>query len=1182
MANNTCKSATIKFKEVEAIDFNTDLSTQGDRRLTLDRKASYLEVPDVIKRHFLVRFIRFTHKPKGTLHYKISICDSGKLKIHKGGEFLKCRLGDSSAYMAEGDFEADGNTNKFPIDFNLCPSAVEDYDEILKDDTECVITFNLAITCEKDKEFEDFIENGEIKLNIPKVRPKVKFLYTPECKEMIYTMKTQEPCRVGTLKVYHSSKLKCAPNIEQANYSIHTIVENYGNEKKEEHQDYPTALYRLKAGRHHNSCKVSVGSELSVSCLQRGQEFEIPVLLDMNSVMANPHSSDIVFKLQLRSNEKNKTIEDSRFVLKRNRCLTRLEAKLSTQDREWDILADKCASQPCPMNLKVGATVNHELVFRNTADAHPGANIHSCVKVWGVNLAVKIDESASKRIKLQADKTISDVVGLYRTQSTERISENDWVDLDPMKQWKMIIRFYSQYIKWIDPDPSASETWIPVIITLSYNYIEDSAGVTYRHEPKTIAQGIEKVNRIFTYEVRLTKVSISPWLCVDFGTSAIVAASASFEKGDLNLSLINLNERKNDLLAKAFPDKKSNKDEEGVLINSTLCLNPSPDLNHVFDKVTGVDSDFKKYALLLSPGDDVLNADYMTPNLKLLMGYDKIPNIFSVIQKTFQYAVQKGIDKNRQPIIKPRYLVENEGSTDLMRPDVITKIVYLQLFKHYLRITANNIQQRIERLVMTVPNTYTPLQLDFIRRIAREALPELRPEEFHLVSESDAVACYYLYKRDALLKQMKDANPSIFNSPERRVLIYDMGAGTLDLTLMQTTKEHDSLSVKMLGKLGMSKAGNYFDYVLGQILVEAVQEKGTSTQILGSNEVIRKLGADHLAGLVTIDANSGLGASKERLALKNYIKEMKKLLNSNESNHLNDLPEDNEIAKWAANAGVTYNFGALTVKYIRTHNLYKEYVRGVTTDLLKDFQAYVCQSNPEFKLQEIDVVVFSGRSTQLMDIRLNVKDALKKNSHIYYVDLISETSSTNIDKVVEKREISTKLKTVVAEGAYHFINFMNNSNAVELDSRKIFASFGIVQYDTTQEGLRTWTPLVIAQTPCQGEGIKVEECQSYIKVSRKITVNGNRYVDLVQSYCGDVVGCNDYSSNETISVLTSIELPKGTKEADVEFTLYKEPVNGMSKSIHLKIGKDEYDVNPHVDIQRNTALRRSLWPVVFS
>ena len=176
---------------------------------------------------------------------------------------------------------------------------------------------------------------------------------------------------------------------------------------------------------------------------------------------------------------------------------------------------------------------------------------------------------------------------------------------------------------------------------------------------------------------------------------------------------------------------------------------------------------------------------------------------------------------------------------------------------------------------------------------------------------------------------------------------------------------------------------------------------------------------------------------------------------------------------------------------------------------------------------------------------------------------------------------STKLKTVVAEGAYHSVNFMNNSKAIALDPRKIFASFGIVQYDRTREGHRIWTPLVQAQKPCNDKGI-VDECQSYIKVTLDIDVNGNRYMDLIQSYCGDVAGCDNYSSNETINVIASIELPMNTEKAKVEFTLYIEPVNGMTKSIHLKINDQEYDVNPHVDIQRNIALRRSLWPVVFS
>ena len=1178
MAKEKHESEPIKFKEIEIIDFNTELSALGDRRLTLFRKTPYLEIPDVQKRHLGIPFM---HRPKGKLHYKVSITNLGKLKIIPGGDLLKCSMCNSSVYSAEGDFEADGRRNEFPIDFCLCPSVIVDYDETLNNETECQIIFNVAITSKEDKEFKKFEETGELKLKIPRVRSEVLFQYLPEVKEKTYTINNPEPCRIGLLKVYHNSKLKCAPPIEHTSYSLHTIIENCANDGKNEDTDYPAGLYLLKAGKHHESCTVRIGSELSVSHLISGQEFEIPVLFDINSVLANPQNADNVFKLQLRTNDNNKTLKDSWFTLKRNRSLTRLDAKLDTNKQIWDILEKESDSESCPMKLNVGAKLNHTIVFRNTADAHPKANIHSCVKVWGVKICVKTEEeTAYQRLKLQDGKTIDDVVSLRDAQLLRPIPQAQWVDLDPQGQWEMNIHFNTEFIKWIDPNPKETKTWIPLKITLSFNYIEDSNGKTYRHDPATI---MSKPNeRTFTYEVRLSTVSTSPWMCVDFGTSAIVAASANYAMGDLNLDLINLRERKNKLLATAFPDKRSCKDEEGVLINSILCLNPAPDMQHAFDMVTGTDTDFKKYALLLSPGDDVLNADYMTPNLKLLMGYDKIPNIFSVIQQTFQYATQEGFDDQGRPIFQPHFLIENGESSKLMHLEKITKIVYLQLFKHYLRSASDNVHRRIERLVMTVPNTYTPLQLDFIRRIVREALPELRPEEFHLVSESDAVSCYFLYKSEVLLQQMMDANRSIYNNPERRALIYDMGAGTLDLTLMHTTKKHDSLNVRMLGKLGVSKAGNYLDYVLGQILVEAVQKEATSTQILGSDETIRRLGAEHLASLVTIDADCGFGSSKERLALKTYIKEMKKLLNSDGGTLLNDLAEDNELAKWAANAGITYNFRALTVEDIRNHNFYKEYIRSVTTDLLNDFETYVCQTNPEFKLQEIDVVVFSGRSTQLLDIRRNVKEALKDNPHVYYVDLINEKSSTDIDIIMGTEGQSTKLKTVVAEGAYYSVNFMDCNKSIALDHRKIFASFGLVQYDRIKAGHRIWTPLVLAQKPCKDEGVHVDDCQSYVKVTREIDVNGNRYIDLIQSYCGDVAGCKNYSSNETINVLTSIELPRNIEKAKVEFTLYIEPVNGMTKSIHLKINDQEYDVNPHVDIQRNNALRRSLWPVVFS
>ena len=1168
------------FNEIENIDFNTDLSTSADRRLTLVKKTNNLIIPNITERKVRTLGLKLQYKPKGKFHYKISITDLGKLKIQKGGELLKCSIFNSSEYSAEGDFEADGKRNEFPIDFFLCPRVIEDYGEILNNNTECIVHFIITITCANNKDFKTLIEKGEIVLKMLKVQSKVVLQYIPKIKEEIYTMSQNTPWEIGTLKITHSSKLKCAPPIESVNYNLQTLIkEKEGNK----YTEYGAALYCLKGGTYNNSCKINIGTELSVPHLGSGDELNIPVLFYSNRVMSNPQPSD-TFKLQLKSNDINCTLDNSLFVLNRNCSLTRLDAKLCAQKHLWDILATEIAPEPCSIKLNVPAKSYHILTFRNTAEAHPKENIHSCVKVWGVKIVAKInDETTAKRLQLHKNKTLNDVVSLLDKETLEPIKETKYVDIDPNSLWSMYVCFDSQHIKSLDPDPNESETWIPIDVFLTFSYVEDSLGKTYKHDPTTIDMQILKViERTFTYKVRLTTVSTLPWLCVDFGTSAIVAASASFDQGAPNISLINLYDRKNKLLSAAFSDKKSNKDEEGVLINSIFCLNPSPNLKHPFDSVTGVDDDFSKYTLLLSPGDDVLNADYMAPNLKLLMGYDKIPNIFpEMIQQTYKYAAQEGTDREGHPIIQEYSLIEDGYPTKLMHLEKITNIIYLQLFKHYLRNTADKFQQRIERLVMTVPNTYTPLQLDFIRRIARKALPELRPEEFHLVSESDAVACYYLYKRDVLLNQMKESDPNIFNNTEHRVLIYDMGAGTLDLTLMLTTKEQDSLSVKMLGKLGVSEAGNYLDYVLGQILVDAVHEKGTSSQILGSDETRRKSGAEHLANLIKIDTTDGLGSSRERLALKAYIKEMKKLLNSDGETLLNDLTEENEIAKWADNAGIKYNFKALKVKDICKNQLYEDYIKSVTTDLLGDFAMYVRQTNEGFTLKDIDVVVFSGRSTQLTGIRLGVKKALKDNPSIYYVDLIGETSSKEVEKIINGVGQSTRLKTVVAEGAYHSINFMDNSNNIAIDTRKFFATFGLVQYDRTQQGQRKWIPLIQAQIPCEGKDIIIDKCESYIRVTREISLNGSRYLDFIQSYCGNVAKCKNYSSNETISVLASIQLPQNTSKAKVEFTLYEKPAKGMTKSIHLKINDQEYDLNPHMDIQKNIALRRSLWPVVL-
>ena len=77
------------------------------------------------------------------------------------------------------------------------------------------------------------------------------------------------------------------------------------------------------------------------------------------------------------------------------------------------------------------------------------------------------------------------------------------------------------------------------------------------------------------------------------------------------------------------------------------------------------------------------------------------------------------------------------------------------------------------------------------------------------MSESDAVAFYYLSKRAELLE-----NTELDDDFDKNVLVYDMGAGTLDITYFTRKECGDKYEIEMVGKMGVSRAGNYMDYIL--------------------------------------------------------------------------------------------------------------------------------------------------------------------------------------------------------------------------------------------------------------------------------------------------------------------------------------------------------------------------------
>ena len=169
-------------------------------------------------------------------------------------------------------------------------------------------------------------------------------------------------------------------------------------------------------------------------------------------------------------------------------------------------------------------------------------------------------------------------------------------------------------------------------LLLSYHAIEDVTGryhdAVSNHQTDTLGEtGLCHQ----TVRLRMKMAPQPEWLCVDFGTSAVVAAYARdiFACSD---TLVNLKEQKDFLLRQAYTEqnsvKASSADEEGAhLISSTICLNSKNQGDYRYVGTDG--AEYMNYAVWFSPSANDIQLDYQLPCLKTIMGYRHLPPIFS-------------------------------------------------------------------------------------------------------------------------------------------------------------------------------------------------------------------------------------------------------------------------------------------------------------------------------------------------------------------------------------------------------------------------------------------------------------------------------------------------------------------------------------------------------------------------
>lgn len=486
------------------------------------------------------------------------------------------------------------------------------------------------------------------------------------------------------------------------------------------------------------------------------------------------------------------------------------------------------------------------------------------------------------------------------------------------------------------------------------------------------------------------------WLCLDYGSSAIVCMYDG--------KLINLCKRRQEIFSRvkreAHDDRwdiKSGSDEsETMFIPSDMLLNTipislpkddkDPKLSSQLCSEQGDDAPYNGMAVCLSPTSQLITENFQRnlPCLKLLVGNQYLPE--NPDYNAFKYA-----RKNENGIVDITTIAdskENEEATSLANISTLFDEVYKALFKYYLSNEIPNMD-RVNRLVLTYPNSYTPEHLRILENIAKSTFTNLRPGYLRFVSESDAVAAYYM-------DHWKDYNPTGDMKETENIIVYDMGAGTLDLTYLTKTYDEGTgtYNLDIKGKIGISKAGNYLDFVLAKIVDPDLAQ---TTRPKGSR-------ADQTA--------------KSRIALKHEVKtKLKPLISAN-----------NMYAQINLNYGTEEK--SVAISQVISHPLFKQYLTECSTGILNQLNAYLGDT------LVVDTVIFSGRSCRLIPLQEKLKKAMSgikttRKNGIQFLDL-------------DLPGTSDRQKTAVVEGAEKFAgSYSLSTSKVKIQSKRLYASYGV-------------------------------------------------------------------------------------------------------------------------------------------
>ena len=509
--------------------------------------------------------------------------------------------------------------------------------------------------------------------------------------------------------------------------------------------------------------------------------------------------------------------------------------------------------------------------------------------------------------------------------------------------------------------------------TVEFDYYENADGSDWADAERKTFKVILGWN--------LSLLPFPEWLGLDYGSSAIVCMY-----GD---SLVDLSGQR----ARIFALEKDRKtwglaSEAGQagskFISSDLLF------NSVTNRTEGVSmlcseqenpGPYSQLALCLAPTYELMRTNYERnlPCLKLLVGNTSLPENADYDAYTYHRIDDNG-NVTQTSISDAR---RNEEDNSLSNIQTLFDEAYKIVFRYYLDKQINEID-RVNRVVLTYPNSYTPEHLKVLEKIAVSTFRNIRPGYLRFVSESDAVAAYYM-------EHWKDYNPTGDMKKTENILVYDMGAGTLDLTYLTKTYDHasDTYTLEIKGKLGISKAGNYLDFVLAKF-IDPMLAKTSRPKGANADKTVRG-----------------------RLDLKEKVKtEVKPMLSGDPSKT------------------ITYDGRVIEVADILNSRNLQQYLSECTDGVLERLKNYIGAD------LVVDTVILSGRSCRLLPLQKALRNAMRA---------VRPSTPAGIKfHDLALRGDEDRQKTAVVEGAVTLAgSYSDPSSHVRIRSRRLFASFGV-------------------------------------------------------------------------------------------------------------------------------------------